>query len=65
MQTQEFGVPNADEYVAANFRTLGLETQTASYWFHKILVSCFLLYILFNTLLMLYIYLYFIQYFVI
>jgi len=30
MQTQEFGVPNADEYVAANFRTLGLETQTAS-----------------------------------
>jgi len=34
-----FCVPNADDYVAANFRTLGLESFTASFWAHKIQVS--------------------------
>lgn len=31
-----FAAPYADEYVKANFRTLGLESFTGSYWFHKI-----------------------------
>ena len=31
--------PLADEYVKANLRTLGLESFTASYWFHKIQVG--------------------------
>ena len=34
-----FGVPNAKEYVAATLRTLGLESRTAGYWFHKIQVG--------------------------
>ena len=33
-----FSVPNADEYVVANLRTLGLESYTASFWAHKIQV---------------------------
>merc|ERR1712136_355324 len=31
--------PLADEYVKANLRTLGLESFTASYWFHKIQIA--------------------------
>ena len=34
-----FAAPYADEYVKANFRTLGLESFTGSYWFHKIQVG--------------------------
>lgn len=34
-----FSVPNADDFVAANLRTLGLESYTASFWAHKIQVS--------------------------
>lgn len=31
-------VPNPKDYVEANFRTLGLESRTASFWYHKLMV---------------------------
>lgn len=40
-------VPNPQDFVEANFRTLGLESRTASFWYHKLMLSfcettCFL-----------------------
>jgi len=34
-----FYVPNADQYVTANLRTLGLESSTSSFWAHKIEIA--------------------------
>lgn len=34
-----FFVPTARDYVKADIRTLGIESRTAAYWFHKIMVS--------------------------
>ena len=31
--------PNAENYVSGHLRTLGLESRTAGFWVHKILVS--------------------------
>jgi len=41
LQSSSAVVPNADEYVAANLRTLGLESYTASFWAHKLQVAFF------------------------
>ena len=32
-------VPNPQDFVEANFRTLGLESRTASFWYHKLMVN--------------------------
>jgi short-subunit dehydrogenase len=32
-------IPNAENYVSGHLRTLGLESRTAGFWVHKILVS--------------------------
>ncbi|KAI9556833.1 hypothetical protein GHT06_016625 [Daphnia sinensis] len=32
-------VPNPQDFVEANFRTLGLESRTASFWYHKLMLS--------------------------
>lgn len=32
-------VPNPDDYVKANFRTLGLESRSPCFWFHKFQVD--------------------------
>jgi 17beta-estradiol 17-dehydrogenase / very-long-chain 3-oxoacyl-CoA reductase len=32
-------VPTAEAYVVASINSIGVETRTAAYWFHKILVS--------------------------
>ena len=32
-------VPSSDAYVAESLRTLGLESRTAGFWFHKIQVQ--------------------------
>lgn len=32
-------VPKPETFVDANFLTLGIESRTAAYWLHKILVS--------------------------
>ena len=34
-------VPSPDEFVKANLLTLGIESRTAVYWVHKILVSTY------------------------
>lgn len=33
-----FDVPTPDAYVESALRTVGIETRTAGYWFHNILV---------------------------
>ncbi len=37
--TPSLCVPSPDEFVEANLLTLGIESRTAAYWVHKILVS--------------------------
>ena len=36
-----FDVPTATAYVQTAIRSVGIETRTAAYWFHKIMVSVY------------------------